>query len=156
MIWQRAMQVQLEGWQNALPELQKLFPMLWEEVAVDQDRFVAKCNEEKYEALDKAGILHLVTAREGKTLVGFFLVFVTPNAHYNGAGLMAFTDLYYLLPTFRRGANGLKIFNFMEKTLKELGVVKIYTSHKLHRDRGDFLRFLGYKATDLVYSKCLR
>jgi hypothetical protein len=150
------MQVQTEGWQNALPELRNLFPMLWEEVAVDKDRFTSKCDESKYESLDKAGILHLVTARENKALVGFFLVFVTPNAHYEGAGMMAFTDLYYLCPTFRKGANGLKMFSFMEKTLREIGVVKIYTSHKLHKDRSNFLKFLGYQATDMVYSKCLQ
>ncbi len=149
------MQVQVEGWQNCIAEMEPLFADLWEDVAIDKDRFRAKCNHEKYNALDKAGILHLVTAREGKTLVGFFLVFVTPNAHYDGAGAMAFTDLYYLRPECRRGANGLKLFSFMEKTLREKGVVKIYSSHKLHRDRSEFLRFLGYVPSDMVYSKCL-
>jgi hypothetical protein len=149
------MQTQVESWQNALSELRPLFSLLWEEVAVDRDRFVAKCDEEKYEQLDKAGILHLVTAREGKTLVGYFLVFVTPNAHYLGAGPMAFTDLYYMMPQYRGGANSLKLFSFMEKTLREKGVVKIYSSNKLHRGHGKMFDFLGYKPTDMIYSKVL-
>ena len=154
-IWGVPMRVQVEAWKDALPELLKLFPLLWEDVAVDKDRFQAECDQDKYAALDSLGILHLVTAREGARLVGYFLVFVTPNAHYKGAGLMAFTDMYFLLPEYRGGANSLKLFSFMEKTLREKGVVKIYTSHKNHRPHREMLGFLGYQPTDTVYSKCL-
>ena len=147
--------MQVEKWADALPELLKLFPLLWEDVAVDKDRFRAECDTDKYASLDSLGILHLVTAREGKCLVGYFLVFVTPNAHYKGQGLMAFTDLYFLLPDYRGGANSLKLFSFMEKTLREKGVVKIYSSHKIHRDHSAMFNFLGYQPTDTIYSKCL-
>lgn len=149
------MQVQVESWPDALPELRPMFPLLWEEVAVDQDRFTAKCDEGKYAELDKAGILHLVTAREGKALVGYFLVLITPNGHYLGAGDFAFTDMYYMAPEHRKGPNALKLFTFMEKTLRDKGIVKIYTSHKLHKDRSALMKFLGYKPTDMIYSKVI-
>ena len=146
---------QIEKWGDALPELGPLFHELWADVAVDQDRFTAKCDEAKYAALEQAGILHLVTARTEGKLIGYFLMFVTPNAHYHGAGLMGFTDMFYLRPEFRRGNTGMKMFAFMEQTLRDKGVVKLYTSHKLHRDRGPMLKALGYKPTDMVYSKVL-
>ena len=149
------MQVQVENWADCLPELLKLFPLLWEDVAVDKDRFRAECDQDKYATIDSLGIFHLVTAREAKQLVGYFLVLVQPNPHYKGQGLMAFTDMYYLLPEFRGGGNSLKLFSFMEKTLQEKGVVKIITSHKIHRDHSRMLNFLGYNASDVVYSKCL-
>src|SRR5271170_3384929 len=98
------MQVQVEAWSDALPELLKMFPLLWDDVAVDKERFVAECDTAKYAALDSLGILHLVTAREAKRLVGYFLVFVQENAHYKGQGLMAFTDMYFLESQYRRGA----------------------------------------------------
>lgn len=148
-------QCQIERWSDALPELLPLFSMLWEDVAVDKDKFVAKCDEAKYAELDKIGMLHLATVRSEGELVGFFLMFLTPNAHYMGAGLMAFTDMFYLKDEYRRGNAGLKLFSFMEKTLREKGVVKAYTSHKVHRDRSEMFEFLGWKATDTVYSKVL-
>jgi len=120
---------------------------------VDKDKFVAECDEDKYAALDEHGMLHLVTARDGDILAGYFLVFLTPNGHYRDAGLMAFTDMYYLLPRFRRGNLGFRLFAFMEETLREKGVVKAYTSHKLHRDRSRMLKILGWTPTDLIYSK---
>jgi GNAT superfamily N-acetyltransferase len=129
--------------------------MLWEDVAVDKDRFTAICDEDRYAALEGAEILHLVTAREGETLAGFFLMFITPNAHYKGAGFMAFTDMYFIKPEYRHGNVGVNLFLFMEQTLKEKGVVKAYSSHKLHRDRGPLFEYLGWKPTDLVYSKVL-
>lgn len=149
------MQFQLEAWNTALPELRPLFARLWDDVAVNKDRFTAECDEEKYASLEQAGILHLVTARNGEKLAGFFLCFVTPNAHYLGAGLMAFTDMYFLREEFRKGNTGIRLFAFMEETLRERGVVKFYTSHKIHRDRSKMLILLGFKPTDTVYSKVL-
>jgi GNAT superfamily N-acetyltransferase len=150
------MQYQREAWRDALPELRKLFHRLWDDVAVDKDRFTAQCDEEKYAALEQQKILHLATVRadDGK-LAGYFLAFVTQNAHYEGAGDMAFTDMYYILPKYRKGNVGIRLFAFMEETLRERGVVKFYTSHKLHRDRSAMMKLLGFKATDVVYSKVI-
>ena len=145
----------VEAWSKALPELRGLFPLLWADVAIDKDKFVAECDEEKYAALEKIGMLHLVTARDEGRLVGFFLVFLTPNAHYKGQGLMAFTDMYFILDAFRGGPDGARLFTFMEETLREKGVVKAYTSHKLHRDRSAMLKFLGWPPSDIIYSKVL-
>ena len=149
------MQFQLEAWSAAIPELRPLFARLWDDVAVDKDRFTAECDEEKYAKLEQAGILHLVTAREAGRIVGFFLCFVWPNAHYLGAGDMAFTDMYYLREEYRKGNTGIRLFAFMEETLRARGVVKFYTSHKIHRDRSAMFKILGFKATDIVYSKVL-
>jgi hypothetical protein len=154
--WRAYTHFQVEKWSDALPELRPLFRLLWDDVAVDKDKFTAECDEAKYAELEKIGMLHLVTARSGGELVGYFLMFLTPNAHYKGAGVMGFTDMYYMKPSFRKGNAGIKMFSFMEQTLKEKGVVKAYTSHKLHRDRGEMFEFLGWKATDMVYSKCLQ
>lgn len=146
----------VEKWSEALDELRPLFHLLWSDVAVDQDRFTAKCDEEKYATCEAAGLLHLVTARnETGALAGYFLMIVNPNPHYFGAGPMAFTDMYFLLPEYRKGNAGLKLFAFMEETLREKGVVKMYTSHKLHRNRSLMLDALGFKPTDTVYSKVL-
>jgi len=146
---------QIEKWSDVLPELLPMFNALWAEVAIDKDFFVAECGQDKYKALENLNMLHLVTARCDKTLAGFFLMFLTPNAHYQSAGLMAFTDMYFLKPEYRRGNIGIRMFSFMEKTLREKGVVKAYTSHKLLHDRGPMLKLLVWTPSDLVYRKVL-
>lgn len=149
------MQYQREEWRNALPELRPLFARLWDDVAIDKNRFIAECDEEKYAALDAQKVLHLVVARSGAKLAGFFLCFIWPHAHYLGSGDMAFTDMYYLRPEYRKGNAGIRLFTFMEETLKERGVVKFYTSHKVHRDRSALMKICGFKESDIVYTKVI-
>jgi GNAT superfamily N-acetyltransferase len=150
------MRFQCEEWSAALSELRPLFARLWDDVAVDKERFTAQCDEEGYAKLNEQKILHLVTARsDDGNLAGYFLCFIMPNPHYEGAGVMAFTDMYYVLPQHRKGNVGIRLFAFMEETLLERNVVKFYTSHKLHRDRSAMLKILGFKATDTVYTKVI-
>jgi GNAT superfamily N-acetyltransferase len=147
--------LQIEKWSDAIAELRPLFSQLWNDVAVDKDRFVAKCEEQKYTALETAGALCLTTIRADKRLVGYYAALILPNPHYEGQGLMAYTDMYWLDPDFRRGNIGLKLFQFTEKVWRERGAVKAYSSHKLHRPRSPVFNALGWTPTDVVYSKVL-
>jgi GNAT superfamily N-acetyltransferase len=146
---------QVEPWGRILPEIKPMAHLLWDDVAVDKDRFVAKIWEARYAELDLLNMIHVTTARDGKRLVGFYVVFITQNGHYEGAGQMAFTDAYYLLPEYRIGNIGMKLFAFAEKKWRECGCVKAYSSHKLHRDRSAMLEALGWKPSDLIYTKVL-
>ena len=146
---------QVEAWSDCLPELRPKFTDLWSDVAVDKDRFKAKCEEAKYKALEDAGAICLTTVRAHGTLVGYYCALIISNPHYEGQGLMAYTDMYYLDPEFRRGNTGLKLFTFSEQVWRERGAVKAYSSHKLHKSRGTMFAILGWKPTDLIYSKLL-
>lgn len=146
---------QVEKWSDCLLELRPLFAFLWKDVAVDQDRFVAKCEEAKYKALADAGALCLTTMRLDGMLVGYYVALILPNPHYEGQGKMVYTDQYFILPTLRRANLGMKLFAFSEKAWREMGAVKAYSSHKIHRDRSKMFVALGWKPTDLVYSKIL-
>lgn len=145
----------VERWSEALPELRPLMDLLWDDVAVDKDRFKAKCDESKYAVLEGAGAIHLTTMRSQGKLVGYYVALILPNPHYLGQGLMVYTDMYFVLPEFRKGNFGIRFFKFTEDSWRERGAVKAYTSHKLHRDRSKMFQILGWKASDLVYSKIL-
>lgn len=146
---------QIERWSDCLGELRPMFAELWNDVAVDKDRFRAKCEEPKYKALEDAGAICLTTARVDGKLVGYYCALLLPNPHYEGQGLMAYTDMYYLNPKARRGNVGLRLFMFTEAVWRDRGVVKAYSSHKLHKSRGTMFAVLGWKPTDLIYSKIL-
>lgn len=147
---------QVEKWSDALPELRELFPLLWEEVALDKDKFVSECNEPLYANMENLNMLHLVTARtESGELAGYHVSFITPHMHYKTAGAMAFTDMYFIRPEFRIGGMGAKLIAFLEKSLRERGVVKAYLSHKVAHDRGGLFKALGWQPSDVVYCKVL-
>jgi hypothetical protein len=43
----------------------------------------------------------------------------------------------------------------MEQALRNIGVVKAYTSHKIHQDHSKLLKALGWKPSDIMYIKYL-
>jgi predicted GNAT superfamily acetyltransferase len=145
----------VEKWSDALPELLPLMGLLWDDVAVDKDRFVARCEQAKYKALEEAGALCLTTVRDDGELIGYYCALILPNPHYEGQGLMVYTDMYWVDERYRRGNLGLKLFLFSEEEWRKRGAVKAYSSHKLHRDRSKMFQVLDWKPTDMVYSKIL-
>jgi hypothetical protein len=77
------------------------------------------------------------------------------HLHYKDAGLMYYTDVYYLKPEHRRGGNGAKFMIAVQQILKFRGVVKLYMSTKVHQDNGPLFERLGMKLSDRVFTKML-
>lgn len=146
--------VQVEPWSAMLPEAEGLFPLHWRELAVRQDKIKISIDRERYAILEQKNMLHVVTVRVDGRLVGYAVAFVLPHMHYKDAGDMAMTDMYFILPEFRRGA-GLKLFLEFERSLKARGVVNAMTSCKVHSDNTEFLEGLGWQWTDKTFCKYL-
>lgn len=143
----------VEPWRPFFEEARPLMQRHWEEIAVDQGTIKLSLNEERYQAMADGGILHVLAARADGALVGYYIAFLLPHVHYQDAGLMAFTDIYFMLPEFRRGSAGIRLFVEAEKSLRARGVVKTYLSTKVHKDNGPIFEKLGWKLTDRVYTK---
>src|SRR5690606_27079855 len=108
---------------------------------------------EVYDALEAAGILFVVTLRDGPKLAGYYLGLVMPHFHYQNC-LTCHTDIFYVLPEYRHGA-GRRLFRAVERELKRLGVVRWYVHSKLHKDSGRLFTALGFDAIEQVFSKRL-
>jgi GNAT superfamily N-acetyltransferase len=122
---------------------------------LDKDQIKHDLDYERYAKLFDMGMLFCVTVRDDAKLVGYAIYFVITHMHYKSSGLMATTDMYYLLPEYRRGGIGAKMFIVAEKGLKALGVVRAHTSCKVHEDHSELLKALGWKHTDQTFSKFL-
>lgn len=144
-----------EKWPDFVKDAEELFPLHWEELALDKHRIRQDMDGERYLNLDKLGMLHITTARFHGVLIGYAVNFLMTHMHYKSSGLMAIADMYFLLPEFRKGNCGLKLFQTMEAGLKEKGVVRAHTSCKVHQDHEQFFARLGWKFTDKTFSKCL-
>ncbi len=129
-----------------------LFPLHWAEIA-DQ-RIPLDVWYDCYDAMAKVGQLHIVTVRDSGLIVGYHWSIVRPHLHYKQS-LTAYTDIYYLFPKYRKGMNGIKLFKFAEKTLKERGVQRMYTASKVKLDMSVVFERLGWSKTEVVYTKLL-
>ena len=144
---------QVEEWAPFYADAKPLMRQHWEEIALDRDVIPLALDEAKYQKMSDDGILHVLTAREGSLLRGYYLAFVLPHTHYATSGKMAFTDIYFLQPSARTGSNGIRLFEEAERTLRELGVSRIYLSTKVKRDCGSIFESLGFKLSDRVFIK---
>lgn len=130
--------------------MRPLFAEHFRELGVNQNRLEAVADEPRYEQLEKAGILFLLTVRNEGQLVGYFSGFIMRHLHYLGAGPWAMTDMYYVKPEYRRGA-GLKLFRAFKQLAHDKGCKFAVTSCKVHKDHSEFLQKLGFAWTDKTF-----
>jgi hypothetical protein len=149
------MTFQVERWRDFYPEAKPLMQRHWDEIGLDHGNVVLDMDLERYQQMDDSGLLHILAAREGGALVGYFLAFILPHIHYRTSGLMAFTDFYYLEPDVRSGPNGIRLFIEAETSLAARGVLKAYISTKVHHDIGALFEALGWQLTDRAFTKRL-
>jgi GNAT superfamily N-acetyltransferase len=143
----------VESMDECLEDMRHLWMVHWEEIALDRDKIALEPDIETFRVLEDAGGLHIVVARdEADQVVGYHVSVVRPHLHY-ASSLTAYVDMYFIHPEHRRGRVGIKLFLFAEQTLRGLGVQRIYTGTKLHKDVGRLLEFIGHKETERLYTK---
>ena len=146
---------QYERWPDCVDEMRLLWPEHWAELALDRDSIQLSCDEEKYEHGDASNTLHIVTARSDGQLIGYYYGMLMRHLHYKDAGVMCYSDVYYLKPEFRKGSVGIRFLLAIKLSLKARGVVKWYISTKVHQDHGTLFEWLGMKCSDRVFTQTL-
>lgn len=127
----------------------------WEELAMDKESIPIDVNLEQYKDMDQRGILHVLTARDGKKLVGYYIAMIVIHPHYQSFGPMAMTDIYYLSPEYRKGTIAFEMMAELEKSLKIRGVKKAYSSCKAHKDLTPLFQKCGWRLTDICFTKMI-
>lgn len=151
----RKVKFAVEDYLECEPELQELYPEHWKEIGLDHDVILLDPDYERYRAMAKAGVIHLVTARYDDALIGYHIAMIHPHLHYKSS-ITAFTDIFYLAPAYRVGMVGYRMLKFMRDSVKDRGVQKIYMGTKLTHDIGPLLDRLGFKAIERIYSLVFR
>ena len=150
----RHLTFQTEDFAPFYEEAKPLIRMHWEEVAPHKDLCWLNPNLVfYYQAADK-GILHIVTARDGKKLVGYVWMMLHPHVHYQHAAL-AREDIHFLHPDYRKGMNGINLFKATERIMKAKGAKIMVLGCKVEHDHGVLFERMGYSALDVTYSKRL-
>ena len=110
----------------------------------------------RYIQYNEMGYFHLITARDGGKLVGYFGVYVTKSMH---SQLNICTeDTLYLHPDYRQGRLAVRIIRYVEKYLQNLlGETEILFSCEIDNKTGiqGLLGLLGYEPKIIQFSKHL-
>lgn len=146
---------QVETWADSVQEMREIWPEHYASLALNQNEIKLACDEAKYEQGEASGNLIVITAREDGAMVGYYYGMLLTHLHYKDAGLMCYTDVYWLKPEHRKGGAGAKFMIAVQQILKFRGVVKMYMSTKVHQDNGALFERLGMKLSDRVFTKLL-
>lgn len=147
--------VQLERWRDIAEEIKPLARQQWEEIALDQEEIPYNPDFEMYAMMDAAGALQISTVRADAALAGYYINVLRRHPHYQDK-LFGFIDVFYLLPGYRQGTVGLRLFMFMEDAMRLAGAVELVSISKTHAPVDQLFRRLGWRETGTTYTKLLR
>lgn len=142
----------VEDWFDVKGQMAHLWPSHWEEVALNRDTIKLDPDFDTYDWMARNGQLHIVVARKEGVVVGYHFTIVKPHLHYK-TSLSGLTDIYYIAPQYRSGRTPLRLFEYVEKTLKARGVEKLFTGTKLSLDAGPLFEHMGWTPTERLYTK---
>jgi hypothetical protein len=130
------------------------FPLLakhYDEIAQFKEVQELDPDWEAYEAMEKAGKLWIMTAREGSRLVGYIVMFISTDLHYRKL-LKATEDVHFILPEYRKGLLGYRMLVKTKQAMKEKGVRATNFRTKANSDHGLLFERLGGILHDKVYT----
>src|ERR1019366_2496298 len=108
-----------------------------------------------YLDFENANALLVVTARAGRKLVGYYVGMILPHLHYQTAGKMLHSDMFFLLKEFRTGA-GAKLLICAQDAARKRGCMKMYLSCKIHSSHTDLFQKMGFTPSDVMHVKMLK
>ena len=144
---------QVEPYAACVPEMAAIYPLHWEELALDKDKPEAALDPiwEIYAERDAAGQLLLVTLREAGRLIGYYLGFKAPGLHYRKC-LTYHMDIFYVLPEARRRMGGKRLLRQVIAECKRVGVKRMFCGEKLHAPAGRLYEAMGFLPVERIHS----
>lgn len=143
---------QVESLTKRLDELKELFPLHWNELALNKDKVPLDPQYSIYLERDRRDEVVFVTMREKGVLAGYFVGFVAPGLHYRSC-LTCTMDIFYVRPDKRDGRAGIRLFRAVESELKRRGVQRWFVGSKCHADASALFKRLDFERVEVYYSK---
>lgn len=141
----------VENYADVIEELKPLYPAHWEELALNKEHVPLAPMYEVYDAKDAAGEIMLVTLRSAGKLAGYFIGFIGPSLHYRTCVTLNL-DIFRVLPEYRDGTAGLKLFKAAQAEAKRRAVQRMIVGSKCHKDASALFQRLGYEPLETFYS----
>lgn len=146
--------IQAEKLSDILDEMKVVFPIHWEELALNKDKVPLDPQYDIYLAREERDELILVTVRQEGGLIGYFVGFIAPGLHYKTC-LTCTMDIFYIHPDYRGSDLGFRMFNYVERELRARGVQRWFMGSKLHKDASFLFDKIGAEPCETYHSKWL-
>lgn len=143
-------------YRRLLDEAAGLICAHWDEVGSFRPTFTLNPHHERYDATERAGLLHILTARDCGTIIGYFFMITAPSAR-DRTKLVAHDEVIYVKPAYRRYLIGPKMKAEAVEKARALGVSVVLFREKARRMNGQksHLEDMGFALHELVYAKVL-
>ena len=145
---------QIEQFQRAIPELERLWPTHHAELALYQDRMPMVWQYAEYIEAERQGKIILATVRWDGRIVAYYLVDIGFARHF-ASTRTAVMDGVYVHPDYRGRGLILPLMRCVEKELIRRKVDIWYSSHKTEKHLGmpEVYKALGFTPSDTVVAK---
>jgi len=128
----------------------------WQEIALYQGDVPLEPDLERYRALEKAGALLCLSARDDGRPVGYAAWILAYHLHYASCKT-ATNDVIYLLPEYRGRTAGLRLIEESERVLiEECGAHVIRWHIKPANDWSAVLLRRGYQVEESILGKYVK
>lgn len=146
--------IRVEKFADVIDVIKPLLEMHWQEIANNRDVIPLAPDYERYQAVEAAGLMTIITARAAGELVGYSIFFLMPHPHYRTT-LFAMNDILFVSPAYRGGSTGLRLIRASERLMKEKGAKKISWHIKPTHDFSPMLERQGYVQDEIILSKII-
>jgi GNAT superfamily N-acetyltransferase len=146
--------IQLEDLKEVLPELIDLLDSHYEELTLNKDRVKLNPVWSRYFAMVEENKFFAIIARDENKPIGYAGFILDQHLHYADL-IVAANDVLFIHPDYRKGMFGVKFLKFCEKTMKDLGAMKLTWHIKHSNDFRPILNRMKYEDEDIISGKFL-
>jgi L-amino acid N-acyltransferase YncA len=145
---------QVESFTEVLEELKEVLSSHYNEVEDSTESADFNPDYEKYLAFDEAGMLTLVSVRDNRDLIGYYLSMEYPML--NSKHILGSLEIgFYIKPEYRKSRLGLNLLKKVEEVLRELGVQKMFAASKASHPCDKLYLAFGMSLYNTDYVKIL-
>lgn len=141
--------------------LEDLIYLDYEEVESHPESIPLQLDWAYFREQEKAGLYRVISAYVDGVLAGYNAFFMNKSPRSMNT-IIAINDVLYLAPEYRKGMNGVTFLKESDRLLKEAGARLIRYGIQVRvrigaraGDVGSLLYNLGYKQTEIVFTKAL-
>lgn len=139
---------------EVVQEVQPLLQLHYEELCLHRDVVKLDPQWREYALLEQLQRFVVLTAREDGRLCGYSAFFLNRHMHYGGF-TVAQNDVLFLHPDSRRGTTALRLIDWTECQLRDLGAQKVTYHIKFSHDWRPVLHRRGYSDEEVMCGKML-
>jgi hypothetical protein len=139
---------------NCFEEIRRLLQLHYEEVSLIKN-YPLNPDYSLYMLMDSKDLIKVILCKKDNQIIGYIVFALSKHLHYQDC-LVANEDIYFLMPEYRQGRTGIRMFKFAEEYLKSINVDMIKYSTKVHLDKSSIFEYLGYENTEKVFTKMLK